>query len=117
MTDKENFQLGFLQKCATDGLSVDETRQRIAVLHGRLKKQAYAGEAVVKALQSGLGYGTAAALFAPPLLGFGSGALLAKLQTDKYDPHEAQKREVLSEYDRALARLRRARRRAGLPDV
>jgi len=109
MTPSEAFKLGFLQKCAAEGLSNAQILERVK--HARmlrtLEKTAEGGS-----LETYIpGYDTLAnigkpllygALAAPPALGVLGGAMLSDVTRKEYSPDEAKKREELAEYQRAL---------------
>lgn len=117
MTPKEAFKIGFLQKCAADGLSPAQTMLRIQHAKFMLK----AGSAITKSagpMASGLGAAWDATkklgllyMLAPLALGGLGGYGIAKLQDSTYDAGEARKREEISEYGRALQQLQRVRQR------
>ncbi len=115
MTPKEAFKIGFLQKCAADGLSQEETMQRIVHAKFMLKTGdgmtlsalKGAGGMTLDTLKAIWGATWPLALLAPPLIGLGGGAVLAKAQDDTYDIDEARTREEISEYGRAIERLQR----------
>jgi len=114
MTPKEAFKIGFLEKCAKDGLSEDETLLRIRQAKFMLKSGIARG--AWDTLRSMFGAAWPLALLAPPLVGVGGGAMLAKAQNDTFDKNEAYKREEISEYQRAVEQLQRlqARQQAGM---
>jgi enoyl-CoA hydratase/carnithine racemase len=107
MTPKEAFKIGFLQKCADDGLSREETMTRIR--HAKVLIKTGAGWPGEQLLSTA--WNTAWPLFmlAPPAAGVAGGYALANLQDDSYDKKEARKREIISEYQRAVERLQRLR--------
>lgn len=118
MTPREAFKLGFLQKCAADGLSREETLERIR--HARLALMAPPAEKAaavedyvpgVEAIKSLLGKAFWPAMLAPPLLGIGAGALASDATSSNYDPAEAKKREELAEYQRALKAMQQVHAR------
>jgi len=119
MTPKEAFKVGFLRKCANDGLTPDQTMQRIQQAKFMLKSSGIgvpfvAGLSALKAL---FGAAWPLALLGPPLVGLGGGAMLAKAQNDTFDPEDVKKREEASEYERALQRLRRLQQRQDVTGV
>jgi len=118
MTPKEAFKIGFLHKCAADGLSPDETMERIR--HATLMmKTAGPIKDVVDTVKAPVGwaankafnYGVPLALFGPPILGLGAGYALSKMRDDTFDKDEARKKEEIAEYQRAVEKLRRLRDR------
>lgn len=110
MTPQEAFKIGFLKKCAADGLAPDETMQRIQ--HARFMiKSGGAVSGGLNLLKSMFGAMWPLALLGPPMVGMGGGALLAKAQNDAYEPEEARQREEIAEYERSIDRLRRLQAR------
>jgi hypothetical protein len=101
MTPKEAFKIGFLEKCAKDGLTPEQTMMRIQ--HAKFMLKAASAEKSA-ALWPWL-------LFGPPAAGMLGGYTLASMQNDPYDSEEATKREEIAEYERALARLQKLQAR------
>ena len=112
MMTKEAFKIGFLMRCAEEGLSPQETEQRIKQANA-MTKEAVFGEAVGTAgkglmnLVNSLKWGT---LVIPPVTGAFGGYMLAKAKNDSFDIEEAKKDEELSEYYRAIDMLSRSER-------
>ena len=104
MTPREAFKLGFLQKCAADGLSDEDILERIR------NAKFLAGDPELHKQASVLGnlgnVGIGAALLAPPLLGMAGGGMLAHATNADYDADEAKKREELAEYQHALEAMK-----------
>jgi hypothetical protein len=99
MTPREAFKLGFLQKCAADGLSNEDILARIR--HAKFLKTGewFPGQdALTTAAKVGIG----GAMVLPPLAGVLGGSLLADATSRDYNTDEAKKREELAEYQRAL---------------
>jgi len=116
MTPKEAFKIGFLEKCAADGLSKAETLERIQ--HATFMcKTAHMTKSAdpISAIANLFGrLGSAAlplALLAPPIAGAAGGALLAKAPDDAYDKSEARKKELIAEYGRAVEKMQAIKRR------
>lgn len=113
MNSKEAFKIGFLQKCAADGLSSEETLHRIQHAKFMLKSggdplwqlpfKLPAKVLAAKVLAAFAPF----ALLTPPLAGMGAGAMLAKAQDDTHSPEEARTLEEVSEYQRAIDGLKR----------
>lgn len=110
MTPKEAFKIGFLEKCAADGLTPEETLLRIQHAKFMIKSADFA-----TAIGNFMGNMGSAALpfilLGPPLAGAVGGALLAKAPNDAFDKKELRKRELIAEYQRALERMRAAQQR------
>ena len=100
MTPREAFKLGFLQKCAADGLSTDETLECIRHAKSMVKDAT---------ITDWPGYALTAALAGPPLLGVLGGATLSDATTRNYDTDEAKTREELAEYKRAVKAMKAMR--------
>lgn len=110
MTPKEAFKIGFLEKCAEDGLSPEETLLRIQHAKFMIKSGSIwsgAGTLGGNIFRASLPF----ILLGPPLAGLAGGALLAKAPDDAYDKEEARKREVIAEYQRAVQRLEALKQR------
>jgi len=115
MTPREAFKLGFLQKCASDGLSQDETLERIRnakFMAGDEELHKRAGW-LATALKT-IGTPVAGGLLAGGALGIGGGALLANATATDYDSDEAKKREELAEYQHALKSMQELHERQNL---
>lgn len=109
MTPKEAFKIGFLEKCAEDGLSNEQIMQRIQ--HAKFLMKVGPLEKTSNFFSGSLKAMLPLMLLAPPVAGVAGGYGLAKLQDQKFDADEARRREELAEYRRALERLRRLRTR------
>lgn len=127
LNEKEAFKVGFLMRCAEEGLTMQETHQRIKLALASnimLVKEAipwylqpftYAGgkamdlaTAGVKTIPSILSYGAAAGLVAPIAAGAGIGYGAAKFTTpDHAIIDEAKQDEVIGEYERLAEEARR----------
>jgi len=108
MNSKEAFKIGFLHKCAEDGLTPDETLERVR--HATL---------LVKS--AGWGMPTMAALTllgaTPFLVGTTGGYALQQMRENTgLDAKDMKKREVIAEYRRAVDRMRRLQQRVA-PDA
>ena len=117
MTPKEAFKVAFLHKCAEDGLTKDETLERIRNM--RMVKAA-AGGAVAGLGGAALGAAGGLAsgawktlwrllLLGPAAAGAMGGYGLANAQDETFDEDDARKRELLAAYERAASQLERAR--------
>lgn len=114
LTSREAFKCGFLARCAEDGLSPEgmlrrakAAREKVAVLGTLINKTVDVGKGVVDA---SLGWGIPLALAAPPILGGIGGAALAKAtDIDDQDVEDIKDKELLDEYRRQTAQLRRHR--------
>lgn len=117
MTEKEAFKIGFLLKCAEEGLAVEQVESRIQQRASSIKKEAVFG-GIANLAGRGLSLaGTAVdkafwpAMLAPPLLGIAGAYGLSKAKDDTYDVDEAKKREEIAAYRRAIDQLKRSRRK------
>ena len=112
MTPREAFKLGFLQKCAADGLTDDDILERIhnaKALSGdpELLKQATITWKMLKPILQTVGAGLATG----GVLGVAGGGLLANATNTDYDVNEAKKREELAEYQHALQAMKQLHER------
>jgi hypothetical protein len=116
MKNEEAYKIGFLLRCAEEGLAPDQITDRVK--QASLNKRAFPGE---KLLAGGLGaagkvLGNAFSLAklgliaGPPIAGAAGGMALAKARQDDFDPEEAKKRELIAEYQRALDQFKRSQR-------
>ena len=108
MTPREAFKLGFRQKCAADGLSDEETLERIRHAKFMLGDEGLQKEAIWPSASNGFDWSQ---WIAPPLLGIAGGGLLAHATNADYDVTEAKKREELAEYQRALKAMQQVHER------
>jgi len=115
---REAFKVGFLARCVEDGLSPDEMLDRVKFAAELLEKRA----GIISTLggkladvgqgigSAALGYGLPLALAAPPILGGVAGYGLARAtDIDDTDIDDVKDREVMDEYVRQTARLKRQR--------
>jgi len=113
MTELEAFRHGFLFRCAEEGLTPTESRERAEKLASVLEKQALMGEAreglgLVKDLMGlGLGIG-GVGLGASVLAGALPGYALAKSQDSSLDADEVKRQELAATLRLHAEQLRRA---------
>ena len=124
MTNNEAFKFGFLMQCAEEGLSQEETHERMAKA-AALLKTADPVTAIIKELY-GLGKGglkemskfvlpaVGIAAAAPPAVGALGGLTLARMRDSAYDEDEAKTDEEIAEYAKAIDQLRRSRRQRAI---
>jgi hypothetical protein len=114
ISTKEAFELGFLQRCADEGLTPAQTQLRIKAAEAFIEKRAINPGKYVGALnlakpptllEQAQKYmidhpATATALAATGIgaTGFGAGALARTLQGDFLDPEDVKKQEIINEY-------------------
>jgi len=128
MTNNEAFKFGFLMQCAEEGLSQEETHERMAKAAALLKtanpltaviKELYelgkgglksTSEAVSKAVLPAIGVAAAA----PPAIGALGGLTLARMRDSAHDEDEAKTNEEIAEYAKAIEQLRRSRRQRAI---
>jgi hypothetical protein len=120
LTDEQAFKVGFLKKCAEDGLTIDETKQRVKlaihVLQKAKEKQAIFGlETAQELAGKGLGLATTTAplllLGGPMAAGGLAGYAAAKgLHGNKDVVEEAKGDEIVGEYERLADEARRRAR-------
>jgi len=112
MTPKEAFKVGFMHKCAADGLTPEQTMERIR--HAKFMMKAAQTPILSDLVSAGgtaMKWGIPLALLAPPVAGLGAGYTLAKMRDETFDKDEAMKKEEIAEYQRAVEKLRRLRDR------
>lgn len=116
LTTKQSFRFGFLAKCASDGLTAEETLAKADAVKVLLKT-AFLGTVAGKAMdatKSLVGWAgslaTPLALAAPIGIGAGAGYGLAKMtDVDDSDVEDVADNEVLDELRRQTERLKRLR--------
>ncbi len=117
LTPQEAFKVGFLAKCAADGLTPDQTLAAVKSAADLFSKEAVVGTLlgkgidVAKGVGGGLArFGLPLALVAPPIVGGMAGYGLAKA-TDigETDVAELKDQELIDEYNRQTAAIARAR--------
>lgn len=114
LSDREAFKVGFLARCAHDGLSpeqivvrVKQAQQKLAFLGGLMDKAWDAAKGVGSAA---LNYGVPLSLAAPPVLGGLAGYGLAKgTDWDDTDVEDVQDQEIINELRRHTEDLQRRR--------
>lgn len=110
LTPKENFRLGFLLRCAEEGLDADGIKERvkIAIAGGFLQSAGNLAKLVGTLPLHATGYGMAGGA----ILGGAAGYGLAKMQNSDVDPEEAKRQELIAAYklQADLARRRAAQR-------
>jgi hypothetical protein len=111
LSAREAFKVGFLARCAAEGLSAPETARRVKDAADKLAGVLDAAGTLGKGLlEAGTGYGVPLALVAPPAVGGVAGWAAARMtDVDDTDVAEVKDREVLDEYRRQTERLRRQR--------
>jgi hypothetical protein len=115
LTPREAFKVGFLARCAEDGLTPDQMLSRVKLAAEMFEKRAFLGKLLDKGVDAGLGaaggmarLGGLAAVIAPPVLGAMGGYGLAKAtDVDDTDVDEIKKRELVEEYQRQAAKMHR----------
>lgn len=123
MTNEEAFKIGFLMRCAEEGLVPESVAARIKqaslhkdanVLTSWVTGAGTAGAGIAKRfVGSLLNLGKLGLIAAPPLAGVAGGYTLAKATQDDFDTDEARKRELIAEYQQALDQLTRTSRIRG----
>ena len=109
MTKQEAFKIGFLMKCAEDGLTPSQVERRILKSSALVKKADPPG--ILGQLRNKLtGTLWTLGLLGPPAIGAGIGYSMSKAKDDMYSIEESKKREELAEYYRAIDHLKRSAR-------
>ncbi len=104
LTKQQNFRLGFLLRCAEEGLAPAEIRERVKL--AKASGWSSLGDAI-KA------YGlfpfqlAAGGIATAGLGGAGIGYGLAKMQDEQVDPEEAKQQELIAAYKMQAERARR----------
>lgn len=116
LSARDAFKVGWLKRCAQDGLDAPEMLKRAQDLH-QLLKTALLGELAGKVIDAGkdaagmaVGYGLPLAIAAPPIVGGLAGYGLARAtDIDDTDVSEIKDREVVEALKRNTNRLQRQR--------
>lgn len=114
MTPREAYKVGFLLRCADEGLSPEQTADRAEA--ARMLKSAVGGEVIrtagerVGALADYVPWLMLGGLGLTGGLGWGVGSSLANTTKNPEALEEAKADEVLAEYGRQIERVRRAGR-------
>lgn len=120
LSTRDAFKVGFLAKCAEQGLSPEQMLARVEQATTLLKQATVTGMVgtlgsklidVLRGIGAGtFEYGVPVALAAPPILGGMAGYGLARAtDIDDTDVGEVKDREVIDEYKRQTAKLLRQR--------
>ena len=110
LTPLEAFRVGFLYKCADDGLTPDQIRQRVEVAASLVEKHAgLLGDLGSAASQLGT-WGTAGAIAAPIGVGAVGGYMAHKLQEDDLDEDDVKQQELIDEMRRWARRAHEQRK-------
>lgn len=111
LTPQESFKVGFLARCAHEGLTPDQMLDRVKRAGDMLEKRSLFDSLVHGAggVAKGLaGYGIPMALAAPPILGGLGGYALAKAtDVDDTDVDAIKNQELVDEYQRQSQRIKR----------
>lgn len=134
MTNKEAFLLGFLAKCAEEGLTPEEVEQRamhkvammkVAILGAAMNAATSAVKGVAGTGKDIVGAGLSTAkdvaggvanvalpllVAGPPIAGAGVGYAMSQLEDDNFEVDDAKKDEELAEWNNAIQQLRTLRR-------
>ena len=115
MTPQEAFKVGFLIRCAEEGLTPQQTEERIektaaAIKQGKIGDWMPSPSTFTDPLKWIANKALLAGIVAPPAVGAAGGWALANAQDDEYNVDEAKKEEELAAYYRAIDQLSRSRR-------
>ena len=118
MNPKEAFKVGFLHKCAEDGLTPAQTFKRARTATTMMKTSGALSE-ILRGLFGAGGsaasgawrVGAPLALLGPPAAGALGGYGLSQLGEETFDAEEAKKRELVSAYERASQQLERSKQK------
>ena len=111
LTSKEQFRMGFLLRCAEEGLSGDEIEGRVKMALVGVTGAAFGLPALANAARAYLtlpfqlgAVGLGAAAIAGPAVGYS----MAKMQQDDADPDEAKRQELIATYSQQADKIRRS---------
>lgn len=94
MTPREGFKFGFYYRCAEEGLTAEQARERARLA---LEKSAFDAPGLAWDGLKGLGaLGMVGAVGIPAVAGAGVGLGLAKAQEQDVDPEEVRRQELIS---------------------
>jgi hypothetical protein len=119
MTEKEAYKIGFMLRCAEEGLTPVQTELRVKQASTMTKEsQEGIGTGFIRGAAATASKGLMATLkslgmltiVAPPIIGATGGYMLANAKNDTFDIDEAKKDEELAEYYRAMDMLGRSQR-------
>lgn len=111
MDDRQHFKAAFIARCIDAGFTTPE--QITALVKSAMEKQAIpvisqALDLGKSLISTGASWAVPLALAGPPLAGAAAGHLAAKAtDVDDFDVDEAKRQEVIDEYRRQTARLKR----------
>ena len=117
MTAQEQFRAGFLMRCAEDGCTMDDVRQRVKMANPLLVGAGIAGgQGLVNAFSGAKNilydymkspaYVAALGLTGATVLGGAAGHTLGKVQSQDADPEEMKKQELLQAYKTQASRIK-----------
>jgi len=121
LSELESFKAGFLTRCVEEDTSTEEALSRIKTASDQLdalEKQAgiidslskLVGGVVSPAVEKIINYGSAAAIFGPPILGGAAGYGVSRLtDVDEEDVDDIKKQELIDEYKRQADKLRQSK--------
>lgn len=114
---REAFKLGFLQRCADEGLSSTQTTARVKQAETKINDVLVAlGEKLNRSWDSHPwttgGAMTGAAVGLPIMAGIGAGHLARKLKGDFLDPEDVRKQELINEMRTLASRSQHSQSKA-----
>jgi hypothetical protein len=117
MTNPEAYKVGFLARCAEEGLDMPRIEQRIKTA-AMIKRAVWGGDVPGKFVGAGtdifkklLDSGKLFAMATPPMAGTFGGYLMARANENEDSVAEAQRQEELAAYYQAIEQLARNQRR------
>jgi hypothetical protein len=114
MNSHEAFKIGFLCRCADEGLTPEQTAVRIKQAATLPKQAGFNPLTWGKPVGSGIDWlwqrAKVPMVAGPPALGVLGGYALSKAKADTFDVDEAKRDEELTEYQRAIDQLARSQR-------
>jgi len=108
LTSREAFKVGFMLRCADEGLSPEEAQLRIEKAASALSKPVWGG--VGDFLSGGLRGLTTLGTFLPIAGGALGGYLLAKGKEEPVDEEDVKRQELINEYKRLTRAARQQAR-------
>ena len=109
MNSHEAFKIGFLCRCADEGLTPEQTAVRIKQAATLPKQAGWLKDIFSPAAWTARRLGQLA-IAGPPALVVLGGYALSKAKEDTFDVDEAKRDEELTEYQRAIDQLARSQR-------
>ena len=111
LTDKQAFNFGFLSRCAEEGLTTEQSRDRIKLAHFVLDREKAATGSVIGDILGKIHGAGMGGLALSGLAGAGIGYGLGNMGRGMRDPKELKMEELADAYRQHAERARRATER------